>query len=477
MLGNNNIASKGDEKMSRLPEDSMESKLEKLRRKARKMFNYAEDTWIDIIYTFEDAFIMRDYESDKMFEVPYAIDGETKEVELGEPREVETIYVIKRLAEAMPEKTLKELNTELAVKGQGAELTGPIVMKDNVQRIAFAAVLVPGEPDHDFKRGEKILTEGEIERVANQWLADYANIDLQHTLNNCAVPVQSYVTYSDREVTDHATGKSITLPKGTWILGSRHDEATWKQIESGELTGYSVMGIRKAALKSLDATTKSTDALDTASFKRTLLRDLGDDWVAPYVSVVDEPCVPKAKWFALKRREAEAEIEERTGFLTKALEALGVLSVDKEGKRWSKDRYKKLQEIQKTINEFLEEAEAERRETADKQKREEESEVDEATVKSIVTEAIKELKNELIANKEKKPTLDAAEGTPEPESAVKEEETKDEFQEEVLKRLEKLEKRSVGSRAIKGQDGVAKEKEDTVDPDRDLYGRRRKGGK
>lgn len=39
-----------------------------------------------------------------------------------------------------------------------------------------------------------------------------------------------------------------------------------------------------------------------AALKRTLLRDLGVDWVAPFVSVVDEPAVPKAKFFALKAR-------------------------------------------------------------------------------------------------------------------------------------------------------------------------------
>ncbi len=168
-----------------------------------------------------------------------------------------------------------------------AELTGPIVAKSTAaKRIAYAAVLVPGEPDSD---GD-VLTAEKIEEVAHDWLANYRNVDLQHSLNNVAVPVESHVLDADKVV--EFAGKSVTLPKGTWILGSRLDEATWDAVEKGDLTGYSVMGVKR---KAIEAATKNEAAL-----KRTMLKDLGEDWIAPFVSVVDAPAVPKAKFYALK---------------------------------------------------------------------------------------------------------------------------------------------------------------------------------
>jgi 2'-5' RNA ligase len=161
------------------------------------------------------------------------------------------------------------------------ELTGPIVRKDALRRIAYGAVLVPGEPDSD---GE-VLTAGKIEDVAHEWMERYANIDLQHSLNAVdARPVESYITDADRVV--QVDGQDVVLPVGSWVLASKvRDEAVWKAIESGELAGYSVMGVRHAAMKSETV----------ASYKRTLLKDLGADWVAPFVSIVDRPAVPKAK--------------------------------------------------------------------------------------------------------------------------------------------------------------------------------------
>jgi len=69
------------------------------------------------------------------------------------------------------------------------------------------------------------------------------------------------------------------------------------------------MGVRR---ETLDTASKS---VENASIKRTLLADLGDDWVPTHVSIVDEPAVPKARFFALKSkakkdaREAEQSTE------------------------------------------------------------------------------------------------------------------------------------------------------------------------
>jgi len=183
------------------------------------------------------------------------------------------------------------------------ELTGPIVRKDSAKRIAYAAVLVPGEPDTDYPAGEKILTRDEVERVAHEWLASYRNVDIQHTLNNVAVPVESYILPMEMTVSHY--DRVFTLPAGTWILASKilNDEV-WEGIVTGKLTGYSVMGISRDELNRSDGSVPKS-----ASMKRTLLRDLGEGWIAAFVSIVDEPAVPKAKFFALKARNVEKEVK------------------------------------------------------------------------------------------------------------------------------------------------------------------------
>lgn len=177
------------------------------------------------------------------------------------------------------------------------EIAGPIVRKEASKQLAYAAVLVPGEPDSD---GE-ILSPDRVEKAAHEWLAGYRNVDLQHTLNNVAVPVESSILPMDYTV--DFGGKQVVLPKGTWILATKvHDTETWARVMKGELTGYSVMGIRRTA--GFDAAGKS---IEGAAPKRTLLEDLGEDWVAVAVSLVDTPAVPKAKFFAFKSVEAPKE--------------------------------------------------------------------------------------------------------------------------------------------------------------------------
>lgn len=175
------------------------------------------------------------------------------------------------------------------------ELTGPIVRKDPARQIAYAAVLVPGEADTD---GDALTAE-KIEEVAHGWLENYGNIDLQHNLvQQDARPVESYVSANEMPVT-LADGTERTLPAGSWVLATKvQDAEVWKGIESGRYTGYSVMGVRAKALKDA-AATKSAPAL-----KRTTLSDLGPDWVAPFVSIVEEPAVPAAKFFTLKAADA-----------------------------------------------------------------------------------------------------------------------------------------------------------------------------
>ncbi len=371
------------------------------------------------------------------------------------------------------------------VKGAGLpEITGPIVIKHATKRIAYAAVLVPGEPDHD---GE-LVDVARVEKAAHEWMESYRNVDLQHTLNNVGVPVESFLLPAEMSVKNVYTGVDMTLPKGTWILGSKTDEETWAKVEKGELTGYSVMGIRRAAVKSADA-----------ALKKTLLKDLGEDWIAAAVSFVDEPAVPKAKFFALKAKvEEEDKTPEDVGFL----ERLFGGASGKEGRRLSKSTLTKLKNAQTLIASILsddaaedgKEDKAKAGKGGDIQveltKEDLQEMIDSAVTKGLegATGQITTLKEELDA-KIAGLTADknADEGNTDGEGENKDETEGDggddreaikaELREEILKEIET--EYGTKSRAIKGQDdNGAGDKKDEKTPEgyieRDIHGRRKK---
>lgn len=362
------------------------------------------------------------------------------------------------------------------------EITGPIVIKHATKRIAYAAVLVPGEPDHD---GE-LVDVARVEKAAHEWMESYRNVDLQHTLNNVGVPVESFLLPAEMSVKNIYTGEDMTLPKGTWILGSKTDEETWAKVEKGELTGYSVMGIRRAAMKSADA-----------ALKKTLLKDLGEDWIAAAVSFVDEPAVPKAKFFALKAKEEEGKTPDDVGFL----ERLFGGSSNKEGRRLSKATLTKLRDAQKLIAGILsDEAEEDKEDKAkagkggdiqvELTKEDLQEMIDSAVTKGLegATGQITTLKEELDAkiagltadkSADEGNTDDKGEdkGESKGDGGDDLEAVKAELREEILKEIEA--EFGTKSRAIKGQDdGGAGDKKDEKTPegyiDRDIHGRRKR---
>lgn len=420
--------------MSRRVDDSYEVVMERLRRKVYKELDNHDSSQGDItdfyvIHTFDNAVIVRDEISGKMYEVPY-MRGDT-EVYLGQPREVENVYVLKRLEEA---------GIDIANKGLDVcELTGPIVMKNANKRIAYAAVLVPGEPDSD---GETVTKE-KIEQAAHEWMQSYRNVDLQHTLNNVAVPVESYVLPMDMEV--DMQGVKTILPAGTWVLASKVlDEATWDMIEKGELTGYSVMGIRRTTL---ETASKSAEV----ALKKTLLRDLGEDWIAAAVSIVDEPAVPKAKFFALKSKETSAE----------------------KSKSW----YQKVREILFPNNSAVKEDVQEG--VPDNDEKEDDLTMKPEDLKNLIDEAVKSavepLQAEIEALKSKADEVETEEVDNKEEEINQEEEA---FKSKVLEKLEELEarigKKSAAPKSLKGQDGdEGNEAKKSQLEDRDLFGRKR----
>lgn len=169
-----------------------------------------------------------------------------------------------------------------------AELTAPLVYKNEEKRIVYGPVLIPDEPDTD---GD-VVTAEQIENVAHKFVEEYANIDLMHSLNNVGRLVESYILPVDLEVDEETI-----IPKGSWIMGVRvTDDDAWQAVKDGKLRGFSIMALQKMAMKLSEKKQKS---------KRVTLADLGDDWIVNAVSLVDEPAVPKAKWIAIKSKSKD----------------------------------------------------------------------------------------------------------------------------------------------------------------------------
>jgi hypothetical protein len=464
--------------------ESLEERISQVRRAFESRGDLMESNSM-VIHVFEDTVITQQFGTGQYYEVPYTIDDDGK-ITKGEPKEVDLVYIQKRL------------------NNSSAELTGPIFKADEKQRIVYAAVLVPGEPDHDFEKGEKLLTAEEIEQVAHKWMEDYGNIDYMHGMNNVAKPVESFILPFEWEVTIGT--EKTKLPEGTWILaGKVTNDKAWKEVEEGKLTGFSIMGIQNTVLKDIMKKVADGEPANKqfeSSLKRVLIRDLGKDWIVPFVSLVDEPCVPKAKFFAIKEKEkTEIEQEDKEGVWAKVVnyfkkddfgqmtETVNKLNdiAEKAGRSISDATYNDLKKAIDSLQKLIEKADKERK--PDYMKNKKKSEGDELDMKE--EEVLKMIEDKI--DEKMKPVLEGIESlkkqetekTKEPEKTEKAKEPEDnkteieklqESYEALKSENEKLKKEKDGqSKVEKGQeDGKTKVVEKSIYEElgRDDFGRK-----
>ncbi len=376
--------------------ESLEVKANQIRRMFEKENEY-------VAQVFDDAVIVHDFKADKYYEIQFEMNDDGT-ITKGERKEVDLVYIQKRFAK------------------ENAELTGPIFKKEDEQKIVYAAVLVPGEPDYDFDKGEKILSAEEIERVAHKWMEDYGNIDYMHGLNNVAKPIETFILPMDWEVT--VGSEKVLLPKGTWILGAKvTNEQAWKEVKEGKLTGFSIMGIQNTVLKEIMKKVADGEQVNKefqSSLKRVLIKDLGDDWIVPFVSLVDEPCVPKAKIFSIKQKEEKKEnvwskvVEyfKKTDDIEQMKETMKNLETmsQKAGRSISDATYNDLKKAIEALQKLIEKADKERRDKYAKNQKGDD-EMNEEQVKNLVEKTLDE---------KLKPILEGIEGLKEkPEKTEK----------------------------------------------------------
>jgi len=187
------------------------------------------------------------------------------------------------------------LSVDSAQSADAISLAGPIVRKDSAKRIVTAPVLVPGEKDSD----DEVVTEEQVEGVAIEWMEKYQIVDKGHSFNAAAVPVESWILRKEEMFGD------MVLPKGAWMMSAKiKDNETWNGILNEKYKGFSITAARRE-----DA--PATKSAATADKRKTLLRDLGEDFVVITVSVVEDPAVWKSKWVAIKSKDENGNLIQR----------------------------------------------------------------------------------------------------------------------------------------------------------------------
>ena len=104
------------------------------------------------------------------------------------------------------------------------------------QKLVLGIVL---EPETVDSQGD-IYSADEVARAAHGWMENFQNCGFMHKtlVNENVKPVESYIAPTDFELGGQ------TIKAGTWLLCVHVlNDAIWKQIKAGELTGFSIGGV------------------------------------------------------------------------------------------------------------------------------------------------------------------------------------------------------------------------------------------
>lgn len=440
---------KGGEDVALLEKNCVELLLTELEYKVWDEFDkYSSDMEEEDFDTYKISTFMNEVEdnenyvvfvnrvNDQLYRASFEV-TEENEIVFGEKEEVEEGYIVKD----MEDVTLKQVvNKEVSpiaqifmyknltgeypkinVEKKSKEIRGTILKQEDTEEkmIVSGAVLIPDEPDTD---GD-VISKEKIEEVAHEWMLNYRNIDLQHTLNNVAYPVESYLLKETKEVTS-LDGQVMELPEGTWMVSVKvADKETWEAVKDGRMRGFSIMGVPK---ENIGSVIKSENAL-----KRTTLADIEDsgrDWTVPFFSIVDEPAVPKGRIVSIKSKEKE---EENKGFW----ETLkGLFTSNKEGGVVDQD--KEVDKADYTPEDFVEDKEENIDKAIDALSEEGGADMDKEQIKKMFEESFKEMvenmKSDIVKElKEDQEEVEKEEEVVEEKEVEKEVEKEEDVEEEV----------------------------------------------
>ncbi|MFP4117242.1 MAG: XkdF-like putative serine protease domain-containing protein, partial [Salinivenus sp.] len=151
---------------------------------------------------------------------------------------------------------------------------------DAEKRIAYAAAMIPREPD---KEGD-VAPTATVEKAAHDFLKDGGGIDTDHSLiDGEGDPVESWILKADWEF-DLPDGGSETYPEGTWMLGIEWGAEAWQRINDGELTGLSIYGMAQHV--PLERASSCVECGDRLTTKAPATEGMGSD--DPPIEITDD---------------------------------------------------------------------------------------------------------------------------------------------------------------------------------------------
>jgi site-specific DNA-adenine methylase len=127
-------------------------------------------------------------------------------------------------------------NDPAVAKALEAALARPIpLLKTDEERYVLGVVLEPETVDAQ----KDIYSAAEVREAAHRFMEEYRNLGLMHRelVTGRVKILESYLAPADFAVGD------ARVKKGTWLLAVRVvDDEMWKQVKSGDLTGFSIGG-------------------------------------------------------------------------------------------------------------------------------------------------------------------------------------------------------------------------------------------
>jgi len=128
------------------------------------------------------------------------------------------------------------------VKASGKDAIQKQVQIAKVDDTKHVVIGVVYQPDVEDSHGD-MMDAVEIEKAAHLFMEGQHtyNIDKQHDLDtDKGYVVESYIAPCDMEIGDQV------IAKGSWVAGVKvTDDATWEDIQKGEITGFSMWGVGK----------------------------------------------------------------------------------------------------------------------------------------------------------------------------------------------------------------------------------------
>lgn len=144
--------------------------------------------------------------------------------------------VLDQLGEASRQKRNPEMRPVLKVEEDGAwSVFAPILKVNSERRVVTGHVLAANTVDYQ----DDYVEPDEIWKAMEKYMIAFQQLDVMHNevINPLLRVVECYQAPVDFELGEQPVGA------GDWIMSVKvMDEEVWRQVESGELRGFSIMG-------------------------------------------------------------------------------------------------------------------------------------------------------------------------------------------------------------------------------------------